>query len=127
MELRDEQLRKAHAGEIWDDRKIRRKHHKSKHPTVPMEDFEKLRMELDQTRIDFVKIDLDTALTMVEIARGAAIGSEKRARNMENARRAYKTVVKFREQIPRSSQELKEIGEKLEILKRALTRLGRTL
>lgn len=92
-----------------------------------MEDFHKLRTELDRTRIDFLKADLDTALTMLAIARQGAVGSEKRTRNIENARHAYETVMRFRKQIPATSQDHKEIGEKLDVLKKALASLGEVL
>jgi hypothetical protein len=54
------------------------------HPSG-MEDLAKLQSELNEARLDFLHIDLDTAMTLAQIAGSSQPGSDKRARNLANA------------------------------------------
>ena len=92
-----------------------------------MEDFPKLQSELNLTRADFVRIDLDTALTMTEIALQAESKSEKRLRNTANARHAYDTVLNYMDKLDTTTEERKEIDQKLSRLKADLVALGESL
>ena len=86
--------------------------------------FLELGERLQRNRLDFLRIDLDIALTMAGIAAGAAEGSEKRRRNERNARRAYDAVLRQRGSLVTSPEETKELDDKLVELERALARLG---
>jgi hypothetical protein len=58
------------------------------------EDFEGLLARLNNSKLDFLHTDLDTGLTMAQMAADANRGSEKRSRNARNARTAYNAVLR---------------------------------
>ena len=95
------------------------------HPSG-MEEFAKLQSELNEARLDFLHIDLDTAMTLAQIAVSSQPGSEKRARNLANARHAYDVVSTMRSKVLTTREEEQEILHKLQRLKTALVDLGET-
>ncbi len=52
--------------------------------------------EFKQRQIDFVRTEIDTGITLAEIA-GDSSEEFKRIRNRTNARRAYDTALKYME------------------------------
>jgi hypothetical protein len=96
------------------------------HPSG-MEDLAKLQSELNEARLDFLHIDLDTAMTLAQIAGSSQPGSDKRARNLANARHAYDVVSAMRSKVPITPEEDQEILHKLDLLKTALVDLGETI
>src|SRR5215471_4932400 len=93
---------------------------------VDPERFERLRSSLNQNSLEFLNTDIDTAFTMVELALNAYPGSEKRARNTSNARRAYDTIVRLARRVDVSPEQARLLDGKLERLKHALQTLGET-
>lgn len=89
-----------------------------------MRDFGSLQDDLNKNAADFLRIDLDTALTLARIASEAPEGSERRSRNIRNARVAYETVSRFRTKTETNPEEDEEIKEKVSRLRTALERLG---
>lgn len=87
----------------------------------------RLRSELNQSGIEFLYTDLETALTLAQIACSASRGSEKRERNTSNARRAYDTIVHLAPRISATPEQARELDEKLGRLRSALQDLGETL
>jgi hypothetical protein len=60
--------------------------------SVLAEDFAKLRSTLNNTSLDFLRTDLDSALMLTPSASPAEIGSEGKERNTRNARHAYDLI-----------------------------------
>jgi hypothetical protein len=82
--------------------------------------------QLNSTNVDFLKIDVETALTFTKIALEAD-DREKRDRNRKNARKAYDTILHLRNKVEFSPSQDKYMNEKLERLKRDLITLGEKL
>lgn len=82
--------------------------------------------ELNATSVNFLKIDLDTALTFAKIALHAQ-DSEKRDRNRHNARVGYDTVVRLLPKVSPMRTDAVVLAEKLDLLKASLRELGESL
>jgi hypothetical protein len=82
--------------------------------------------QLNATNADFLRIDVETALTFTQIALEAD-DPEKRDRNRKNARKAYDTILHLREKVEFNPPQHKYMNEKLEQLKRDLITLGEKL
>jgi hypothetical protein len=89
-----------------------------------MQDPGHLRADLNRTSIEFLKIDLDTALTFTEIAAEAGDNGEKRRRNQNNARRAYDNALRLLGRTTPDKAEERAIHDKLHRLKLALQASG---
>ena len=87
-------------------------------------EIEQTALELDRSRIEFLSTDLDVTLTMTQVASAAASGSEKRERNVRNARHAYDVITHLRESVDAGPEINRELDEKLHQLRAALTALG---
>jgi hypothetical protein len=74
--------------------------------------------------LEFMERDLELALTMVTIASQAGKDSDKRARNIKNARRAFDTVQQLKEKVHASKEEWRPIQEKFKQLRDRLRDLG---
>jgi hypothetical protein len=77
----------------------------------------------NKTSTDFLKTDIETALTFAGIAR-AAQSSEDRARNLRAARKAYDTVVRLVDRVELSDHDARILGRSLARLKSELRGLG---
>jgi hypothetical protein len=78
---------------------------------------------VNRASAEFLKIDVDTALTFLQIA--SQTGDEvRRQRNLEAARRAYDTVVRLMERVTLSEQESQTLTVRLERLRTQLERTG---
>lgn len=80
--------------------------------------------QLNRTSIDFLKIDLQTALTFSQIALQSNADAEKRRRNRKNARKGYDTIVRLAEKVSLSDRDGRYISRNLERLKSELQQLG---
>ena len=80
--------------------------------------------ELNRTSTDFLKVDLQTALTFSRIALENNSDTEKRRRNRRNARRGYDTIVRLVEKVSMSAGDAKFMSHNLERLKSDLRQLG---
>jgi hypothetical protein len=78
----------------------------------------------EQAGFTFLSTDLDLALTLARIASEAGDDVGKRARNQENARHAYDTILRLRQNLSLTDEQNGELNEKLEALKSALDALG---
>lgn len=82
--------------------------------------------KLNQAKIDFLKIDAETALTFTSIALQAD-NAARRERNRRSARKAYDTLVTLIPEIDLNAQDARILSEKMQRLKSELIRLGETL
>ena len=78
---------------------------------------------MNSTSADFLRIDVDTALTFTQIALESD-DQEKKDRNRKNARKAYNTIMHLRDKVEFSPSQDKYLSEKTELLKRDLIALG---
>jgi hypothetical protein len=90
-------------------------------------DFDKLRARLNNRCVEFLQVDLDLGLTMAQIACCAYDGSEKRERNRRNARQAYNAVLRFREKVVTTTEQSRQLSQKVKLLHKALVDLGERL
>lgn len=81
----------------------------------------------NQSGVQFLKIDLDIALTFVKIALSSHKDHDKRARNQANARKAHDTVIHWKDRLEISQPDALEIEAKLQKLRAALEELGERL
>jgi hypothetical protein len=88
----------------------------------PLKIYEQTR----KTHSEFLRIDLDVAITLADRAR-TALQPEVRERNRRNARRAYDTVVAFMTHTTITQPELDEINSRLQRLRVELKELGEVL
>ena len=89
-----------------------------------MRDWYSLREDLMRNRANLVLIDLDTALTLAQIATTAKAGSEKRKRNTRNARIAHDTVLRLRQNPLITVEEKAILERKISELRATLEKLG---
>jgi hypothetical protein len=71
----------------------------------------------------FLKIDLETALTFLQIARETN-DDTRRSRNIRSARKAYETVIKLTRKVQLEDVDIEAINKMLEELKTKLADLG---
>ena len=86
--------------------------------------FRELQKSVHDNGVDFLHTDLDVALTMAQIAAEADRSSERRKRNVRNARKAYDTIVKLHEKVHASAAERHCLRRKLSHLRLCLEDLG---
>ena len=78
---------------------------------------------LNQVTTDFLKVDLETALTFAGIALQAD-SEAKRTRNRQSARKAYDTVTKLLHNVEPDEGDAEELRSNLQRLKSELEMLG---
>jgi hypothetical protein len=83
--------------------------------------------ELSRTSTDFLKADVETALTFVRIARQSKGDDPKRRRNQKNARRGYETILRFINRVTLDVSDADHMSRKLQLLKAELQELGETI
>ena len=88
-----------------------------------MADLIESRERMNQASGQFLKIDLQTALTFVTIARETNDGA-RRSRNIRSARKAYDTVIRLSQKLRPPDDDIQAIDEMLEELKTKLADLG---
>jgi hypothetical protein len=90
-----------------------------------MADASHLAQEFSQRGTDFLKIELQTGLTLAEVAMNMEAGSPEQLKSRTNARKAYDTVLRLRPRIGvYGKQNERKIEELLKRLRSALERLG---
>jgi len=96
----------------------------AKKPTV--DEILALGAQLNRTSTDFLKVDLETALTFAGIALQNASDSVKRQRNQRNARRGYDMIVRLVGKVALSDEDTRFLARNLSRLKTELQQLGET-
>jgi hypothetical protein len=86
-------------------------------------DLRLLAKSLNRNGVDFVMVDLDAALTFMDVADASRV-SEIRQRNHQNARKAYETAGRLLQKLSPSAEQQREIGLKLARLKGRLVAAG---
>ena len=81
------------------------------------------RERMNRASADFLKIDVETALTFAHIARQTADAARKQ-RNREAALRAYSTVTRMMERVKLSEEDMRTLALGLEQLRSELRELG---
>ena len=90
-----------------------------------MPDASHIAEEFSQRGTEFLKIELQTGLTLAKIAVDKEPGTQERQKSQANARKAYDTVLRLRRRIGiYGKQNESEIEELLKRLRSALERLG---
>ena len=89
--------------------------------------IEKLRIMLNDTRLNFLAIDLGIGLTVAQMAATSDIGSESRSRQTGIARHAYDTVLRFRRKAVTTAEQGARLDQKTSELRSALLDLGECL
>jgi hypothetical protein len=77
--------------------------------------------------VRFLKVDLDVALNFAKIALHSQSNRGRRTRNQANARKAYDTVIQWKNRLEISREDAVEIDAKLRELRAALEQLGEKL
>jgi hypothetical protein len=90
----------------------------------PASGLKDVRNRLDKAGFSFLLTDVELALTLARIAQDADTDSEKRARNRNNARRAYDTITSLMSRVTLTGEEEQELTGKLSQLKSELHVLG---
>ena len=87
------------------------------------EQLSKIGQQLNATNADFLKVDVETALTFTQMALDTD-NQEKRDRNRGNARKAYDTISRLRERVVLTPAQEKHLNKQMQRLTRELTELG---
>lgn len=82
--------------------------------------------QLKQAGIDFLKTDLDIALTFADTAMRSGKDPAKKERNRRNARRGYDTVLRMLEKQDLTRNDANFLFQHLQVLKSRLQELGET-
>lgn len=90
----------------------------------PIRESRQLRLQLHETGANFLKTDLDVALTFTQIASEARGNVEKKNRNQANARHAFDTVSDLLSRASLNAADDRAIHDKLGRLKLELQALG---
>jgi hypothetical protein len=80
--------------------------------------------DLNATGLEFLTTEVNTALTFTEIALGAGDDVDKVERNRLNARKAYDTVLRFRDRVAMSKTQSEALDSQMERLRNDLLKLG---
>ena len=91
--------------------------------TPSVADLVTSRERMSRASGQFLKIDLETALTFLQIARETN-DDTRRSRNIRSARKAYETVIKLSRKIQLADVDIQAINQTLEELKTRLADLG---
>jgi hypothetical protein len=103
----------------------RRQHgHAAPKPTV--DEFLSTQSRVNKVSVDFLKVDLQAALTFASLALEADDG-DKRERNRRSARKAYDTITRLIDRVTLAEEEAESLKQDLERLKSDLVRLGEDL
>jgi len=92
-------------------------------PKSTLDQFLAFGTRLNRTKVDFLKIDVETALTFAGIAMQAE-DRVKKARNRQSARKAYDTVVRLMDRVDLSDEDAQLLARKLKRLRSELATLG---
>ena len=97
------------------------KGHAAPRPTV--DQLLASRERMNRASVDFLKIDLETALTFLKIARQAQ-DSARKERNRRAARKAYETVAKLVGKVELNDEDRRILIDGLQQLQKELEALG---
>lgn len=95
-------------------------------PEVAVEELRDTRERLERTRAEFLKVDLQTALTFTGIALRTTSG-EKKQRNLRAARKAYDSIGRLLQKTELEEAEAHELNRDLQRLRAELIDLGEAL
>lgn len=90
------------------------------------EDILEAEAQVNRASTDFLKIDLQTALTFSGIALESDNNEEKRQRNQRSARRGYDTIVRLSKKVNLSASDARSMSRNMARLKSELRQLGET-
>jgi hypothetical protein len=79
--------------------------------------------ESNQANVNFLKIDVETALTFTRLALRSD-SAEKRKRNLQHARKAYNTIQRLSHHVTFTADEEAYMRDMMAILKNNLETLG---
>jgi hypothetical protein len=90
---------------------------------LTMEQFRATRERVNRTSVDFLKLDVETALTFTSNALSTD-NEEKKQRNRKAARKAYDTVLRLAKKVELTNSEKRFLNRGLQKLKEDLATLG---
>lgn len=93
---------------------------------IELKPDDNIQNRLERTGFTFFITDIELAMTLVRIAADSDKDPEKRARNRQNARRAYDAVLRLSTSAALKDEERAEVDEKLRQLKSRLEEIGET-
>lgn len=104
--------------------------HRTTRPPAPkpstLDDYLATRERINRAGAEFLKLDVETALTFLLTARQSADES-RRQRNRRAARRAYDTVVRLIERLKLSDEDRRTLALGLEQIRSELKSFGEVL
>ena len=92
-----------------------------RNPTV--DEFLNFGIEFNRTKLNFLKIDVETGLTFTGLALQTP-DSTKKQRNLRSARKAYDTITGLIDRVDLSNDDAQILARKLKRLKSELQDLG---
>lgn len=95
-----------------------------KRPTT--EEFLAVGARVNRAGADFLRIDVQTALTFSGIALKSNSDEAKRRRNRKSARRGYDAILRLMEKVQLTTSEARSMSRNLTRLKSELRELGET-
>jgi hypothetical protein len=95
----------------------------SKSTREALDGFRATRDEINRTTAEFLKIDVETALTFSKIAM-QSFNVEKKQRNCKNARKGYETIFRLMHKLDLGQDDAHYLSHQLEQLKSNLQSLG---
>jgi len=112
------------AEQLSENCKQKSRPHDPMHLTA-MDATSRLANDFNRSGTDFLRVEVQTGLTFADIAMREEPGSGQWAKNRNNARKAYDTVLRLRGRLEITNQAAAhEIEEGLKQLRSALVRLG---
>lgn len=96
----------------------------AKRPTT--EEFLVTAARVNRAGADFLRIDVQTALTFSGIALQSNSDEDKRRRNRKSARRGYDTILHLLEKVQLTTGEARSMSRNMTRLKSELRELGET-
>jgi hypothetical protein len=91
---------------------------------VELKQDDTIQGRLERTGFTFFITDIELAMTLVRIAADSENDPEKKARNRQNARHAYDTILRLSTSAALSDEERAEVNGKLRQLKSSLEGIG---
>jgi len=88
-----------------------------------MGSFSRLREESNKVGAEFLVIELDTALTFLDVAE-TTTSEESRIRNRKNAEVAYKTALRMAPRVMLVAPQKEAVNERIAKIKSRLEKLG---
>lgn len=95
-------------------------------PKPTIEELQRTEMQFNRAGIDFLKVDVATAMTFAQTALSTG-DPVKRRRNQRSARKAYDTVLRMATKVTLRDHDAEELKQALQQLNAKLKQLGEAI